>query len=134
MIDAFGLKKINLLVVSYLIRQTHNAFIRENTTYASADKILDVYYSIGAIIGLLSTGLLCDFVIKDRNFLTIFVLNIVLFLWDIFLFAEASKGNNAQSESIVFSLFLGMILSSADLLYLLLIPFSIAKSQSEKMA
>jgi len=91
LIDAFRIKELNLLIVSYLFRQTHNSFIKGNSDYAGADKIDDVYYSIGAIVGLISTGIFVDTVIKNKNFLTIFILNIVLFLWDIYLFIEAKN-------------------------------------------
>jgi hypothetical protein len=134
LIDAFRIKELNLLIVSYLFRQTHNSYIIGNPDYASADKIDDVYYSIGAIVGVISTGIFVDTVIKDKNFLTIFILNIVLFFWDIYLFIEAKNSQTGASENIVFSIFLGLILASADLIYLVLIPFFIAKQQSEKMA
>ena len=134
LIDAFRIKELNLLIVSYLFRQTHNSFIKGNPNYAGSDKIDDVYYSIGAIVGVISTGILVDAVIKNKNFLTIFILNIVLFLWDIYLFIEVGNGKTGHKENIVFSIFLGLILASADLIYLVLIPFLIAKQQSEKMA
>lgn len=134
LIDAFRITELNLLIVSYLFRQTHNSYILGNKVYASADQINYVYYSVGAIVGLILTGIFVDTVIKDKNFLALFILNIILFFWDIYLFIEAAQTEPGKSESIVFSIFLGLILASADLLYLITIPFLIAKQQSEKMA
>lgn len=110
-----------------MFRQTHNSFIKDIIYYEGADKVDECYYSLGAILGVITTGILCDLVLKKKNFLTICILNIVLFMWDIFLFAQAGKPEGSKTEHIVFSCFLGLILASADLIYLILIPMEIAK-------
>ena len=95
----------------------------------------DTYYYFGAIIGVLLTGLASDFWLRSKRFLMIFIINILLFFLDIYLFATAgdilpltTPGNNS------FSVFLGAILASNDLIYLVLMPMLIAKNHSEKMA
>lgn len=88
---------------------------------------------MGAIIGVIATGLLADLVTKNKNFLSIFILNIILFIWDIYLFVTATNKEPRQLSA-VFSVFLGAILASADLIYLILIPMLIAKQHSQKMA
>lgn len=72
-------------------------------------------------------GIISDTVLREKNFATIFLLNIILILWDIYLFIEAAKTNVTNDESIVYSIFLGLFLGSADLVYLITIPFLIAK-------
>lgn len=95
----------------------------------------DTYYYVGAIIGVLLTGLASDLWLRNKRFLMIFIINILLFVLDIYLFITAgdlvslsTPGNNS------FSVFLGAILASNDLIYLVLMPMLIAKNHSEKMA
>ena len=67
----------------------------------------------------------------------IFLLNSMLLIFDIFLFSIASNtGNESISTGalVTFSIFLGAILESADLIYLILMPMLIAKNHSEKMS
>lgn len=67
----------------------------------------------------------------------IFLLNSLLLFWDIYLFAVASP-NKTESISlagiITFSVFLGGVLESNSLIYLVLMPMLIAKNHSEKMS
>jgi sugar phosphate permease len=133
LIDAFRIKELNLLIFSFLFRQTHNSYIRHNSNYTNTEDINDTWYGLGAVIGVLATGLMTDLVTKNKNFLTIFILNIVLFFWDIYLFVTANN-REARAVSSIFSVFLGAILASADLIYLILIPMLIAKQHSQKMA
>ena len=67
----------------------------------------------------------------------IFLLNSLLLFWDIYLFAVASP-NKTESISlagiITFSVFLGAVLESNSLIYLVLMPMLIAKNHSEKMS
>lgn len=65
----------------------------------------------------------------------ILILNILLYIMDIYLFATA--GSTAQLQPAgenTFSTFLGAVLCSNDLIYLILMPMLIAKNHSEKMA
>ena len=135
MIDAFKIKELNLLILSFLFRQTHNSYIKNNKAYTGTGSaaINEVYFSVGAIAGVIITGILADAVLKNKNFLTVFILNFVLFCWDIYLFCTADK-KEEKGVTNTFSTFLGAILASADLCYLILIPMLIAKQHSEKMA
>lgn len=60
--------------------------------------------------------------------MSIAFLNVVLLLWDIFLFSTTA-GNFASELWVenLLSVILGAILASADLIYLILIPMLIAK-------
>lgn len=60
--------------------------------------------------------------------MSIAFLNVVLLLWDIFLFSTTA-GNIASELWVenLLSVILGAILASADLIYLILIPMLIAK-------
>lgn len=60
--------------------------------------------------------------------MSIAFLNVVLLLWDIFLFSTTT-GNIASELWVenLLSVILGAILASADLIYLILIPMLIAK-------
>lgn len=65
----------------------------------------------------------------------IFLLNSLLLVWDVYLFISASNQTNIQEGGIVtFSIFLGAILESNDLIYLILMPMLISKNHSEKMS
>lgn len=137
LVDALRLRELNLLILSYLFRQTHNTFIRENTYYGATDAIQSIYYYIGAIVGVLLTGILSDVWLVGKRFLMIFLLNSLLLVWDIYLFVSASpSGQDELSKGglIAFSLFLGTVLESNDLIYLILMPMLIAKNHSDKMS
>jgi sugar phosphate permease len=121
------------LILSFIFRQTHNSFIKINSKYTNTEDVNDAWYGVGAVIGVLATGVMADLVTKNKQFLTIFILNIVLFLWDIYLFFNV-RTEEARAWSRIFSICLGAILASADLIYVILIPMLIAKQHSQKMA
>lgn len=63
LIDAFVIKELNLLILSYLFRQSHNEFIIDSSEfYQAINNISDMYYGIGGCIGLVATGLCADFI------------------------------------------------------------------------
>jgi hypothetical protein len=65
----------------------------------------------------------------------ILILNILLYIMDIYLFATAGSTTQLQpAGENTFSTFLGAVLCSNDLIYLILMPMLIAKNHSEKMA
>lgn len=135
--DALRLRELNLLILSYLLRQTHNTFIRENTYYGGdTNAISDIYYYLGGIVGVLLTGMLSDLWLVGKRFLMIFLLNSLLLCWDIYLFVSASPAGQPLSEGglVAFSIFLGVVLESNNLIYLILMPMLIAKKHSEKMS
>lgn len=136
LVDALRIKELNLLILSYLFRQTHNTFIKENVFYGATDAIEGTYYYVGAIVGVLLTGIVSDIWLLKKRFLMVFLLNTLLLVWDIYIFIIASpNGTNVSEGSMVtFSLFLGAILESNDLIYLILMPMLIAKNHSEKMS
>lgn len=67
----------------------------------------------------------------------IFLLNSLLLIWDVYIFCIASPSDTvhaSKGSKITFSLFLGAVLESNDLIYLILMPMLIAKNHSEKMS
>lgn len=69
----------------------------------------------------------------------ILILNGLLYIMDIYLFATASAPQtppvpDPKTGINLFSTFLGAILCSSDLIYLILLPMLIAKNHSEKMS
>ena len=60
LIDALRIKELNLLIVSYLFRQAHNQFIRQNPLYTANITLKSEYYYMGAIIGVMLTGIAAD--------------------------------------------------------------------------
>lgn len=60
LVDALRIKELNLLILSYLFRQTHNTFIKENTYYGTSEVIDGIYYNLGAIVGVILIGLASD--------------------------------------------------------------------------
>ncbi len=127
------IRELILLIISYLFRQTHNTFIKENKFYGATDTVEGIPYYSGAIVGVLLTGLASDLWLPDKRFLLIFVLNSFLLIWDIYMFIQGDKPQK-QGGIITFSMFLGAFLESANLIYLILMPMLLAKNHSEKMS
>ena len=140
LVDALRIKELTLLIASYLLRQTHNIFIKQNTYFTTAQVTEGIYYYVGAIIGVVLTGIAADRYFKHKRFLLIFLLNSMLLIADIYLFSTAStqpisdRHQMSSAGSASFSAFLGSILQSSDLIYLILMPMFIAKVHSEKMS
>ena len=138
--DALRIKELILLIASYLLRQTHNIFIKQNTYFSTVQVTEGIYYYVGAIIGVVLTGIAADRYFKNKRFLLIFLLNSMLLIADIYLFSTAStqpindRHQMSPAGSASFSAFLGSILQSSDLIYLILMPMFIAKVHSEKMS
>ncbi len=83
------------------------------------------------------TGMLSDVWLVGKRFLMIFLLNALLLVWDIYLFSAASptgKDDLSKGGLVAFSIFLGVVLESNNLIYLILMPMLIAKNHSEKMS
>lgn len=89
---------------------------------------------MGAIIGVMLTGIVADTWLQNKRFLMILILNILLYVMDIYLFASANGNPLSQSGENTFSTFLGAVLCSSDLVYLILMPMLIAKNHSDKMS
>jgi len=90
---------------------------------------------MGAIIGVVLTGFAADKLLQNKRFIMILILNIMLYMMDIYLFATAGQTEPLPTSGIrTFSTFLGALLCSNDLIYLILMPMLIAKNHSEKMA
>ena len=71
---------------------------------------------------------------QNRRFLTVFLLNIVMFVWDIYLFVIARQSNEKFTPNAFVTGLLGAVLSSNDLIYLVMIPMYMAKNHSERIA
>lgn len=83
------------------------------------------------------TGISADRWLLNKRFLMILILNVLLYVMDIYLFASASSSSTKQLQTAgnrTFSTFLGAILCSSDLIYLILMPMFIAKTHSDKIS
>lgn len=90
---------------------------------------------MGAIIGVMLTGIAADNWLQNKRFIMILILNILLYVMDIYLFASANRTQKlSNSGENTFSTFLGAVLCSSDLIYLILMPMLIAKNHSDKMS
>jgi sugar phosphate permease len=133
LIDAFKIKEINLLIISYIFSMCHNLFVLKSGMYVgTGNSTTDLYYNIGSIVGVILSGMLVDLVFKKRRFLTIFFLAIIIFAFDLYLFIDDKS--DQEENHWFFMLLLGATLSSSNLIYLILIPMLIAKQYSEEMA
>lgn len=90
LVDALRIKELILLIASYLLRQTHNIFIKQNMYFTTVQVTEGIYYYVGAIIGVVLTGIAADRYFKNKRFLLIFLLNSMLLIADIYLFSTAS--------------------------------------------
>lgn len=125
LLDALRIKNIHLLIVSFLIRETHNKYILFNQNYKAKEQIMPIYYQLGAIAGLLVTGVAADLFLRKQRFFLLFILNTMLLLWDIYLFVDASSAQ--RTTNAIFDTLLGFFMTGNDLVYLILIPMYIAR-------
>ena len=70
---------------------------------------------------------------KKSRFLSIFILNLILLGFEIYLYTQNNAGKTSEELSWWFIGLLGAVLSSSDLIYLVLLPMLIAKQHSERM-
>ncbi len=141
LIDAFRIKELNLLILSYIFRETHDAFIKQSNELAMPDsyenaRIQQLNYSIGAAVGIVTAGIVGDLFLHNLHFLQILLANILLLGLDIFLFCQDIDKLMADNTNTIQWLYImiGFVLASNDLVYLILLPMLIAKKHSEKMA
>jgi len=127
LIDCLRVKEIGLLISSFLIRETHDKFILVNTKFMAHESLDEVWYQFGAVVGVLLTGIISDLVLRDKRFLLLFIMNINLFAYDIYLFIVDSNPKSSKQISKSGSLFLGTIITGNSLLYLILIPMTLAR-------
>ena len=133
LIDAFKIKEINLLLGSYIFSMCHNLFILKADLYTGQSiNHASISEDLGSIFGVMLSGILVDIWFKKRRFLTILVLNILVLFFDVYLFC--TKQENYSQRSNLFMFILGAILTSSNLVYLILIPMLIAKQHAEEMA
>lgn len=132
LIDAFKIKELNLLIFSYVFKTAHNLLILK-TDHFTGNSYDERTYATGSILGVILAGTTVDLVFKKNRFLSIFVLNLILICFDVFLFTINNTGKEAGSISYPFIFFLGAVLSSSNLIYLVLLPMLIAKQHSERM-
>ena len=123
LLDALRLKEITLLIVSFLVRETHNRYILIDQSLIADQTILMMYYQIGAIVGLLLTGLIADLFLKKQRWLLLLFMNVLLLLWDFYLFWQPAQND----DDILFSLLVSMFMTGNDLVYLILIPMLVAR-------
>lgn len=135
MVDAFAISELNMLMVSYLVRQTHDSFIREISFY-DADKLFDAgWYYAGGMIGMILTGPFLDKVMGGKKPYTVLVsFNFVLVFLDIYIFATASTEGATQTKNKTFSFFLGLFIAGTNLIYMILIPMMISRRYSLRLS
>ena len=130
LIDAFKIKEINLLIASYIFAMCHNLYILKSQKYVGMN-IDQRWFAFGSIIGIIASGILVDVVFKKKRFLTILLLNFLITVIDVYLyFQDFSEQNISPSLTFI----LGMVMSSINIVYLILLPMLIAKQHSEEMA
>ena len=132
LIDAFKIKELNLLIFSYVFKTAHNLLILK-TEHFTGKSYSERTFSTGSILGVIIAGTSVDLVFKKNRFLSIFVLNIILFGFDMYLFSVDNTGKEKHELSYAFIFSLGAVLSSSNLIYLVLLPMLIAKQHSERM-
>jgi len=71
---------------------------------------------------------------QNRRFLAVFILNLIMFFGDIYLFVIAKNAGESLKPSPFVTGLLGAVLSSNDLIYLVMIPMYMAKNHSERIA
>jgi sugar phosphate permease len=123
LLDALRVREIALLIASYLIREVHNKYLIVNYNHYIKN-FSDVYYQVGAIVGLMLTGVLSDFVLRNKRFSLLVLLNCALLAFDFYLFFY--RPGDQATQNLVSSL-LGMFIEGNDLLYLILIPMTVAR-------
>ena len=123
LIDAFKIKEINLLIASYVFAMCHNLYILKSDKYTGV--ALDQnWYNFGSIVGIIASGALVDLVFKKQRFLTILMLNGFILVLDIILYAQSGV-SGSLSPTLTFCL--GAVMSSIQIVYLILLPMLIAK-------
>ena len=91
LIDAFRIRDLNLLILSYVFREAHDAFLKQTDSRLIPDtseeaRLTQESYSIGAVVGICFAGVIADLFLKKKRFLIILVLNTILLCWDFYLF------------------------------------------------
>ena len=94
LIDAFKIKELNLLIFSYVFKTAHNLLILK-TEHFTGVSYSERTYCTGSILGVIVAGFTVDLVFKKNRFLSIFILNLTLLGFDIFLFSAI---NNSGKE------------------------------------
>jgi len=78
------------LILSYIFREAHDEYLSVDNSFLGRYNVQDQffeYYSLGAIIGIITIGVLSDLVFKQKRFLTILIINLFLLIFDIVLFS-----------------------------------------------
>ena len=89
------------------------------------------WFALGSMFGIVVSGIVVDLVFKKRRFMTILLLNVFITAFDIYLY---SRGNNKDELGYGLTFALGAVMSSVNIIYLILLPMLIAKQHSEEMA
>ena len=126
LIDAFKIKEINLLIVSYIFAVCHDLFILKSDKFARADTTkVKVFYNVGSVIGGMTSGILIDLVFKKKRFLSIMLLAFATLCFDMYLFFTDFEKD--EEPNWFFMMCLGAILNASNIIYLFLLPMLIAK-------
>lgn len=130
LLDGLRVKEIVLLVISFLIREVHNRYIMMDEKFIVKEYLNQYWYEFGSILGLLTTGVISDLVLVRKRFLLLLIMNCCLFCFDVVLMSTKRDDfidTKDRNESISISIFLGFFITGNDLLYLILIPMTVAR-------
>ena len=83
------------------------------------------------MVGILASGILVDLVFKKNRFLTILMLDVFIAGFDVYLYTQDFS---ERSISTFLTFMLGAVMSSLNIIYLILLPMLIAKQHSEEFA
>ena len=95
LIDAFQIKQLNLLIFSYVFKAAHGYLILKTEKFTGTS-YSEREYAYGSIIGTLIAGTTVDLVFKKSRFLSIFILNLLLMGFEIFLYTQNNTGRTKE--------------------------------------
>lgn len=114
------------MIFSYVFKAAHGYLILKTDKF-TGKSYSERQYACGSILGVLVAGTTVDLVFKKSRFLSIFILNLILLGFEIYLYTQNNAGKTSEELSWWFIGLLGAVLSSSDLIYLVLLPMLIAK-------
>jgi len=89
LIDAFRISKVNILILSYLLREVHDIYLSKNTNfdYIGNETTQELEnFMWGQVIGIILAGVLSDSAFKKRPFTFLALINLAILFFDIIAF------------------------------------------------
>lgn len=82
-LDAFLITELNVLIVSYLLRQVHNSLVIMTPYYGVMDRFSSTYFYLGAVCGIAILAPLYDKWLSDKAHVVLCFVNFCLIFLDI---------------------------------------------------